>query len=55
MHETVQSNRRRVDRVNCPRMEKKRRCTRPREIQMNNSAESYYEITFREDSGQEIA
>ena len=30
------------------------RCTRPREVQRNNSAESYYEIT-REDSGQEVA
>ena len=26
----------------------------PREVQMNNSSESYYEIT-REDSGQEVA
>ena len=28
-----------------PHMEKERRCTRPREVQRNNSAESYYEIT----------
>ena len=33
---------------------KERRCTRPRKVQRNNSAESYHEIT-REDSGQEVA
>ena len=52
--ETMQSAGRLVDMVNCPHMEKERRCTRPREIQRNNSAESYYEIT-RDDSGQEFA
>ena len=50
MHETMQSAGRLADRVNCPHMEKERRCTRPREVQRNNSSESYYEIT-REDSG----
>ena len=54
MHETMQSSGRLTDRVNCPHVEKERRCTRPREVQRNNSAESYYEIT-REDSGQEVA
>ena len=34
-------------------METERRCTRHREVQRNNSAESYYETT-REDSGQEV-
>ena len=52
--ETMQSAGRLVDMVNCPHMEKERRCTRPREIQRNNSAESYYEIT-RDASGQEFA
>ena len=28
-----------------PHMETERRCTRPREVQRNNSAESYYETT----------
>ena len=54
VHETMQSAGRLADRVNCPHMEKERRCTRPREVQRNNSYESYYEIT-REDSGQEVA
>ena len=54
MHETMQRSGRLADRVNCPHMEKERRCTRPREVKRNNSAESYYEIT-REDSGQEVA
>ncbi len=54
MHETIQSSGRLADRVNCPHVEKERRCTIPREVQRNNSAESYYEIT-REDSGQEVA
>ena len=45
---------RQADRVNCPHMEKERRCTRPSEVQRNASSESYYEIT-REDSGQEVA
>ena len=55
MHETMQqSSGRLADRVNCPHVEKERRCTRPREVQRNNSAESYYEIT-REVSGQEVA
>ena len=31
--------------VNCPHMETERRCTRPREVQRNNSAETYYENT----------
>ena len=31
IHETMQSAGRLVDRVNCPHMKKKRRCTRPRE------------------------
>ena len=50
----LQSAGRLADRVNCPRMEKERRCTRSREVQRNSSSESYYEIT-REDSGQEVA
>ena len=54
MHETIKNAGRLVDRVNCPHMENERRCTRPREVQRNNSAESYYEIT-REDSEQEVA
>ncbi len=45
---------RRADMANCPHMEKKMKCTRPREVQINNSAESYYEIT-RENPGQEVA
>ena len=49
-----QCDRRLANRVNCPHMEKERRCPRPREVQRNNSAESNYEIT-REDSGQEVA
>ncbi len=53
MHETMQSAGRLADRVDCPHMEKERRCTRPREVQRNNSAESYYEIT-REDSGKKL-
>ena len=44
----------RIGLIQCPHMEKERRCTRPREIQRNNSSESYYEFT-REDSGQEVA
>ena len=47
VHETMQSAGRLADRVNCPHMEKERRCTRPREVQRNNSSESYYEITKR--------
>ena len=47
MHETMQSSGKLADMVNCPHMEKERRCTRPREVQRNNSAESYYEITKR--------
>ena len=47
MHEITQSAGRLADRVNCPRMEKEMRCTRPREVQRNNSAESYYEILER--------
>ena len=35
-------------------MATERRCTRPREVQWNNPAESYYEIT-RDDSGQDVA
>ena len=54
MHETMQSAGTLADRVNCPHMEKERRCTRLMEVQRSNSAESYYEIT-REDSGQEVA
>ena len=54
IHETMQSAVTLVDRVNCPHMEKKWRCTRPREVQWNDSAESYYEIT-RYESGQEVA
>ena len=54
MHEAMQSAGRLTDRVNCPHMEKVRRCTRPREVQRNNYAESYYEIT-REESGKEVA
>ena len=54
MNETMQIAGRLANRVNCPHMETERRCTRPREVQRNNSAESYYEIT-REDSGQEVA
>ena len=54
MHETMQSVIRLANRVNCLPMETERRCTRPREVQRNNSAESYYEIT-RDDSGQEVA
>ena len=54
MHETMQSAGRLTNRVNCPHMETESRCTRPREVQRNNSAESYYETT-REDSGQEVA
>ena len=42
MPETMQSAGRLADRVNCPHVEKERRCTRPREVQRNNSAESYY-------------
>ena len=53
MPETMQSSGRLADRVTCPHMEKERRCTIPREVQRNNSAESY-EIT-RQDSGQEVA
>ena len=40
--------------LNCPLMETERRCTRPREVQRNNSAESYNETTS-DDSGQEVA
>ena len=54
VHETMQSAGRLADRVNCPHMEKEMRCKRPREVQRNNSAESYYEITT-EDYGQEFA
>ena len=54
MHGTMQRARRLADWDNCPHMEKERRYTIPREVRMNNSAESYYEIT-REDSGQEVA
>ena len=54
IRETMQSAGTLVDRVNCPDMEKERICTRPMEVQRNNSADSYYEIT-REDSGQEVA
>ena len=55
MHEKMQRTGRLVDVVNCPHMEKERRCTTPREVQRNNSSESYYEISFRGDSGQEVA
>ena len=51
MHETMQSAGRLADKVNCPHMEKERIYTRLREVQRNNSAESYYVITT-EDSGQ---
>ena len=54
MYEPMQSAGRLADTVNCPHKEKERRCTRPREVQRNNSAESYYDIA-REDSGQEVA
>ena len=54
MHETMQRAGRLANRVNCPHMETLRRCTRPREVQRNNSAESYNETT-RDDSGQEVA
>ena len=47
MHETMQSAGRRADWVNCPHMEKERRCTGPREVQKNNYVESYYEIVER--------
>ena len=40
--EHMQRSGRLADRVNCPHMEKERRCTRPREGQRNNSAASYY-------------
>ena len=53
MHVTMQTAGRLANRVNRPHMETERRCTRPREVQRNNSAESYYETT-REDSGQEV-
>ena len=39
MHETMQSAGSLANRVNCPHMETERRCTRPREVQRNNSAE----------------
>ena len=45
MHETMQRSGRLADWVNFLHMEKERRGTRPREVQRNNSAESYYEIT----------
>ena len=54
MHETMQSAGRLANRVNCPHMETERICTRSREVQRNNSAESYYETTG-DDSGQEVA
>ena len=54
MHETMLSSGRLAHRVNCPHVEKERRCTRPREVQSDNSADSYYEIT-RKDSGQDVA
>ena len=54
MHETMQCTGRLVDRANSPHIEKESRCTIPREVQRNNSAESYYEIT-RDDYGEEVA
>ena len=45
MHESMQSAGRLANRVNCPHVETERRCTRPREVLRNNSAESYYETT----------
>ena len=54
MHETMQRAGRVYNRVNCPYMKMERRCTRPMEVQRNNSAESYYEFTS-EHSGQEVA
>ena len=39
MHETMLSSGRLADRVNCLHMEKERGCSRPREVQRNNSAE----------------
>ena len=53
-HESMQSAGRLANRVNCPHMVTERRCTRPREVQRNNSAESYYE-TIKDDSEQEGA
>ena len=35
IHETMQSARTLGDRVNCPHMEKERRCIRPKEVQRN--------------------
>ena len=40
MHETMQSSRGQTDRIKCAHMEEERRCTRPREVLRNNSAES---------------
>ena len=46
IHETMQSARRLTVRVNCPHMEKERRCTSPREVQRDYSAASHYKITL---------
>ena len=51
---TMQRAGRLAETDNCPHVEKERIYTRPREVQRNNSAGSYYEIA-REDSGQEVA
>ena len=45
MHQCKLSAGRLANRDNCPHMETEMRCTRPREVQRNNSAESYYETT----------
>ena len=54
MHETMQNAGRRADLANCPHMEKEWRCIRPRKVQRNNSAGSYYKTT-RYDSGHKVA
>ena len=47
MHETMSSSGRLADRIICPHMEKERRCTRPREVQRNNSAGSIMKLLER--------